>query len=410
MELYHGGSPLVDSLHNHIFTDWLWQGPSQPLQQMALAVMGLGQILPIRPPAPNATWTLDLWAPALQCNDVEANKRDSIWTNIWNSYNNNTGLYGSLAWVPWSPNDVNMRVANMTAGVIDRDLPFLHNASQVPSWVGPPPAALSTDGYASLFFAVLPGAQNFTIVNPRSGLEVYPNTGPYQGSSCVYQNINNLSDPLTGCDIADLNFTPSLLYQDSTLLRCDLINTSMSLKFHFLNGEQNIQIKSNTTGTSPIIDASSTFLGPSPDTWSNTSAPANCSSFLDSDYDGNFYKTPCLFDMSTLRLLSYQGIMAAFNQLALGSIQSHLNNVVVNTTIMKTVLAKTEELSFIRNWNSMVGSDLKTPRIPFSTSDQWASPGLYNPKLPDVGGDLKTTLEQLFQNFTISLLSEPYFQ
>ena len=35
----------LDTLHNHIFTDWVWQGPSQPLQQMALAVMGLGQIL-----------------------------------------------------------------------------------------------------------------------------------------------------------------------------------------------------------------------------------------------------------------------------------------------------------------------------------------------------------------------------
>ena len=243
-----------------------------------------------------------------------------------------------------------MHVANLTAGFLDRDLPFLHNASKVPSWVGPPPAALSTDGYASLSLAVLPGAQNFTITNPGSGLKVYSKAGPYRGYSCVYQNVDNLSDPLTGCNFVDLIFTSSLLYQDATLLPCDLINTSMSLKFNYLNGEHNIQIISNTTGRSPITDANySTSLGPIPHTWSNTSAPANCSSFLNSDGDGDFYKTPCLFDMSTLRLLSYQGIMKAFNQLALGSIQSHLTNFLVNTTIMKTVLAKTEDLSFIRN-------------------------------------------------------------
>ena len=142
--------------------EWQWTGPSQPLEHIALAVMGLGQILPIRPPPPNATWALDFWNPALRYNDVEASKRDSIRKNIWNSYSgSHAGSYAALSWVPWSPSDVRIYGINLTGSDIDRDLPFIFNTSRNSSSIGPPPASLSTDGPASLFIAIMPETQNF---------------------------------------------------------------------------------------------------------------------------------------------------------------------------------------------------------------------------------------------------------
>ena len=106
--------------------------------------------------------------------------------------------------------------------------------------------------------------------------------------------------------------------------------------------------------------------------------------------------------------------MAAFNQLVLGTIQevSTSSSVMTSTTIMNTVLAQTEELAFIHNWDPRVDVGIGFPSLQtvFSSSAGWAYPGLVNMKLPHSRGDLRSTLEELFQSFTTSLLAEPYLQ
>lgn len=103
--------------------------------------------------------------------------------------------------------------------------------------------------------------------------------------------------------------------------------------------------------------------------------------------------------------------MTAFNQMILGDIRILAGTYVgTNTTILKTILAQTDELAFLRNFHpsiSLTGEYLQTT-ISNMTGDSY--PGLLNTSLPRTRADLKTTLEQLFQNFTVSLLSEPYFQ
>ena len=389
---------------------YAWTGPSQPLQHIALAVMGLGQILPIAAPAPNASWTLDFWGPALQCNDVDATKQDAIWTNIWNSYNgSSTGPYAFLSWVPWSEANSWTYYLNMTASGIDRDLPFFFNVTyQSQSCIGPSQASLSTDGPSSLFIAVLPETQNLEISTlSASGTETEYNGSVWE--NCPFIVTQNLSEPAHGCAPGKDAFTPELVYQDSTLLRCDLVNTSYSVEFSYLSGAMEIQIQPNMTGNSPIVNGSNNFIGPGLPPSANTSERANCSPFI-TDPLGNNNGTTCAFDADAVRLLSYQGIMAAFNQIVLGAIQNQGDSVGVNTTIMKTILAETNELAFIRDWDPTSSSMYSDLQSMITNSAGWAYPGLANSKLPDTRGDLKSTLEQLFQNFTISLLAEPYFQ
>jgi hypothetical protein len=104
------------------------------------------------------------------------------------------------------------------------------------------------------------------------------------------------------------------------------------------------------TGNSPIVNASAYFIGPIPPGLSTISEPANCTSFLSNPSYPDDKCTPFVFDIDAGRLLSYQGIMAAFNQLVLGDIQNQGTSVDTNTTIMRTILAQAEELAFIRDW------------------------------------------------------------
>ncbi|KAL8877387.1 MAG: hypothetical protein Q9192_008676 [Flavoplaca navasiana] len=70
-----------------------------------------------------------------------------------------------------------------------------------------------------------------------------------------------------------------------------------------------------------------------------------------------------------------------------------------NTTIMRTVLANTEELAFMRDWS--------TSHAPGDTENTFQ--GSTGEELLGARGALKSTLEELFKNYTISLLAEPYF-
>lgn len=388
---------------------WQWAGPSQPLQPIALAVMGRGQILPITPPAPNTSWTLDFWGPALQCNDVAATERDRIWINIWNSYNaTRTGPYAFLSWVPWSntPNadHLNYDVYNPNFSEIGRDRPFIFNVSGegvlLPS-IGPPSSSFSFDGPASLFLAVLPETQRFKIIESDKvggGKELRFSYNYSMPEDCVFQTIQKLTDPIT-CEGAI--FAPALVYKDSTLLRCDLVNTSYSVEFSYSSGAQNIQISPNMTGNSPVVSAGRYFVGSPPIN------PGNCSTFLAASVYEDKHP-PCVFDIDTVRLLSYQGIMAAFNHFVVGTVQNPglTASTSIDTNIMETILAATKELAFVRDWHF---SDEVSPALTFGYTLP-PYPGLENSKLPDARGDLKSTLEQLFQNLTISLLAEPYFQ
>lgn len=392
--------------------EWEWTGPSQPLQHIALAVMGLGQILPITPPTPNASWVLDFWGPALQCNYVAVTERDRIWTTIWNSYNRTTiGSYAFLSWVPWSYSED--WLINLTVNGTNRDLPFFFNVPGLTGLigsVGPPPSTVSTNGSASLFIAVLPETRYFETRSDGSDRwATFQHDDVAQ--MCPLHLVQKLTDQVTpDCKVGNTTLTPALVFKDSTLLRCDLVNTSYSVEFSYLNGAQDIRISSNMTGNSSIVNGNNWFTGAQAPAFMQeiSSEPANCSSFLADPYRED-KGTPCVFDIDAVRSLSYQGIMAAFNQLVLGAIYRQGDFVRMNTTVMKTVLAETKELAFIRDWNFSPTTDGDLQTL-ISSSSEGAYQGLVNLKLPDARADLKSTLEQLFQNFTISLLAEPYLQ
>ena len=122
--------------------------------------------------------------------------------------------------------------------------------------------------------------------------------------------------------------------------------------------------------------------------------------------------TACDFDVDAVRSLSYQNIMAAFNSVLLGTIVDPSIPSGLNSSIMKTVLADTTELAFIRDWQPHpVDGDFANLQTQLSNSSQSAYQGiLAHSDVSKSRGSLGANLQELFQNFTLSLLSQPEFR
>ncbi|KAK5701737.1 hypothetical protein LTR97_004555 [Elasticomyces elasticus] len=413
-------APLTNTAAEAGVDDWEYQGPSQPLQHVALAVMGGGSILPIDPPCrSNMSWSQDVWGPALTCIEIEGSERDDMWVNIWNSYNSTTeSSITYMSWVPWSWKDqpFGLGLRNISLDPY-RNQPYIFNDVSFGDYEpeitqrGPPPGDVAGDGPASLWIAVLPNMQSlgFSHLSSESPKDIYWSDDP----SCAYTMITDLTAPYPGeCAGVNGTFFPVKAFDESTLLRCDLLNTSYSIDFNYTNGVQDVRVKTDTTINTPVLNGSAYFLGPKLGIDGAVNPDGACATFHTNPIP-NGEGTPCVFDLDAIRMLSYQSISAAFNQFITGSVSINTlyDGIATNTTIMKTVLAQTNELAYLRQVHTrdFLAQPPLQSLITNDSDEWWDHPGLASSQLPSVNRDLKTALVELFENLTISVISEPYF-
>jgi hypothetical protein len=399
---------------NFDLLSWLFYGPSAAVHQVAGATMALGQILPISPPIAKASWTLSFPGPSLQCNDYgSTSEADAIWVNLWNSMMLNTSVSDVSSWVPWSPGDY-FRPDNATAvysleldlNSIDYSLshpylPYVLIASEATSAteyvpvVDPTTSLVSTDGPMSIWIASLPQMHiNNFILLPADSNYIFN----WAGGLANYRPIQSLNESFETSSVGQTdNFTPSLMFQNSTLIRCDLINSSYLVDFDYTSGEQRTNVSTSPLDDSQSINGSYAFL------INATKGQVNSKEILPTDfstfaYPWNYDATDVEggIDPVALRLSSYQGIMAAFNLMLRGS-RSGNSFELANMPILQTVLADTNELRSIRDWYFLSNTS--------SLGQNFT--GLQSSGSLEVRGDLISTLEELFQNVTVSLLSEP---
>ena len=407
------GSGVSDGPYSYDI--WAYNGPSQAVQNIAGPVVELGEILAIDSPAVNATWSLDFWGPGLQCNDVTTNDREAIWTNIWNGlkYTYKGGQYVFLSWAPWPANVPILKgTSQIPENSSNRNLPFLLGHE-----LGPSAHTLSTDGPASFYIAVLPQMLNITLVGDDPPAVQWTSPISTYTPQCQYETTQNLSKPLSReCNFKNISYTPATYFKDSTLLECNLVNRSYSAVFDYTNSIQDIRVTFDTSSDSATINTVSTVNGPN--STPSQSEPRNCSTlsatiFNDNDEPVTTDDIACVFDPAIARLLAYQGIAESFNQFLQGSVRfPTVEALSTDTSIMNTILAQTNELAFIRDWlpshydSAYVNQELHT--VVQNQPAAWAFPGLANSLPSRNSGDLKSTIEQLFQSFAISLLAEPY--
>lgn len=186
------------------------------------------------------------------------------------------------------------------------------------------------------------------------------------------------------------------------------------VSFEYENGEQDITIKTETISDDPLHPFS--FVAGNgqsrPDNVINNIDCSVLSGVLDVDPDANPDQI-CLIDTRILKTLSYQAIFQAFKDLIVGSVSRP--DVVAapdtSTNVANTVLVNTPQLDYLNPALKTYSSIGEKPLQEYvQTGNIALYQGLVNTARTNLTGSLIPTIEALFQNITVSMMSSRTLQ
>ncbi|TGO28106.1 hypothetical protein BPAE_0032g00490 [Botrytis paeoniae] len=178
----------------------------------------------------------------------------------------------------------------------------------------------------------------------------------------------------------------SQIFVNMIIIRCDLLNSSYNLDFQYTNGRQTIAVSKDVATQAIAISPETNFSYPITSDETSTDDPCRTSNY-------NIYTC---YNKIGAQKVSYQSIKDAFNNLLFGSIV--FESEVSNSFITQTVLMDTIELQFLGNQPLKIAGLIRS-------SDVLHMDSLFQPR-----GHLVHALERLFENITVSMLSETYLQ
>jgi hypothetical protein len=331
--------------------EYLYQGPSRSIENVALNVGTNGKIMSITPPSLNSTWELDFHGPGIQCSNLEGQDRQDVLENVAHATNKmGTTMYTFLAWTyTW---DKNTTLLNDTSPDSTLMLPF--------------------DG----------SVPNIELVNPRAAMPPVLYVG------------------VLPCEAHETGWTSKL--QEATFTKCELVNTTYHSDFTFSNGNQNVDTSTQSDTDTPISNVG-IVAGPG----YSALMGKNCTE----DYNEEFHTMDgplCSFDKFLARKLSYQAIFNAFSQLVLGSVKwEDYMNPVVDTNILNTVLIDSPEMHFVRQMHQ---NNLTTLQNSMMKSASKPAKGFVYPPSNSSKVPLAEEMENLFQKIVISSMASPDLQ
>ncbi|KXT10354.1 hypothetical protein AC579_9159 [Pseudocercospora musae] len=366
-----------------------YNGPTYMVERIAYSVATGGTILPISPASPNASWSLDFNGPALRCNNINTTMREQMQTNILNAYRGNSCQqpYNYLAWTAANGSPT------PSEGIASNENPFGNHAAPFSNTT---PFIMNRGTLGPLLYDAVGAKGNATTngaANATQAATIYFAAMP----KFKYRELGSCdANPNITAEQVSVEF--GRYFVNSTILECQLRNTSYHTNFTYVNGQQFVDI----TTSAPDEDAPvATLAG----FYMNGDYP-KCAG-LNADYEG------CNVDRYTLQRLSFQAILDAFGRVFVGTVldgqqSKYGGTYATDTKVMSTVLLDTKELSFLRtpsNWATAAETGTYTHLG--STGNM---PSLYDWTAEPSQRFLKDAVEQLFQNITISMLSSEHFQ
>jgi hypothetical protein len=261
---------------------------------------------------------------------------------------------------------------------------FLNNIGTYIQDMHNPPSYLAWTPWENVYVN-----DSLPFINGSSGMELRNFYGDSRTVFLAYDNSLHGSLP-EDVDYAITNHTivegwPQLL-SNLTILKCDLYNSSYALNFQYTNGAQHIDVSKTTSSQNPLTTMESRInlpAGPQ-GIWNDSTCNTNTSAY-----------SPCSSQVY-LQMASYYAIFNALSGLIFGAIDSTK----IDSLVSNTVLVDTDELRFL--------SDQTDVRDRLAVSPAFQDIPFQPPQ--GTRGSLTKVLEQLIENITISVLSEPYLQ
>lgn len=317
--------------------------PAREVIEVVKAVAATGYILPISPPSVNSTWSLDFPGPALKCTNITEPLSASIRSNIANA-TRSASECAAYGYLAWL-----------------EDMPFINDTRE---------GAANPSGYVfnSRIFQGTSMPATLYIAASSGAMKMTEHDSPPAACS---EDVESLYDPTAG----------------AVMLRCDLRESMYHAKFNYTNGLQDISV-----ATTPLDDSAI-----------QTVSTVNCTTSASED-------ASCDYTPDLLKTLSYQAIMDAVTYLITGFINAEQNatSPFISTQVISTALISTPELRFltkpILDQDSAVGA--KTLQQNILSWESTRNQGLVKNDSQSPAGALAETIEQLFQNATVSMMGQ----
>ena len=315
-----------------------YNGPSQVVESIAVAVGAQGVIMDITPPSLNSSWQLEFYGPSLKCGNLDDVGREQVFVNVGQYFAQPLGPQGNK-----NPICTDGRCAYLSWF---QDLPFINQSTTAYNWVNETFAnttqaynyTMSTakinnqnGGNATIRFATFPGM--FKVTDP---CQDFPSS-PGVNVSFVTGN-----DPVAAQNPLG-NFG-----EGAAMVQCQFFNSSYKVNFQYTNGEKSVTIDAPVRSSDTPFTTFS-IVGQKNN---NTDNPAfgvggRCLAFQPNTSSASF-PDPCDYDPAILRAIAYQGVIEAFANQFVGSVRiPYQGPLLKSTNILSTALLDTVELGFL---------------------------------------------------------------
>ncbi|KAK7946248.1 uncharacterized protein PG986_010569 [Apiospora aurea] len=302
--------------------------PSQHLKQLSMGVVAQKAILPIVPPFPNASWSLEFSGPNLVCQPAPADERLRILRSI-TAYTaqDETSCYSIPTYVAWhEPYGPNSTMSG----------PYFRSSLRNDS------SPLSLSNPDSVF--LLPWEQR----RVRQDSTLYVATLPNALGKRPFSRADSGNDCVSGLlDSGNTSQIPFGIYGgNETMVQCQLYNSTYATNFQYSRGAQDINIKITELGD--IVPFTAWVRGPN-----TTSNPEEDCATLQSVF-ANETTNDCEVDQTLLSQIAYQSILRAFSTWITGDISFPSTNdgprMSQNSRVLSTALTSTEELNYLTDY------------------------------------------------------------
>ena len=380
-------------------TAFSYNGPSQTLKQIAMGVVAQTSILPIEPPFPNSSWTLDFKGPSLKCSPTSSSQSLSFQRNIaqYLQQDEGTNCYTPATYLSWLP-----RPKWNTLGLYDETIsaqpyspPDLTNSTSL-AFMDPEAifsfgslSSISSQNMPTLYFAIMPAmVRSYNMWSGSAGVALSPLACSLTSNDPNYNRSGLKPDePLAS------------LGENMTTMQCQLYDSTYHTEFNYTNGAQSVTvdlINPEQDTTVPLIPYVQT-------NGSNTLGVGNCGTLPGGVYEYSVSG----FDTDLFSRLSYQAVFQAFAMMMTGNITLGDSGFVDSSNIRSTGLLNTKELIYLTDQALYASASSSQGNLQNEIGmSNWSEPaGLSRSQHIKSTHSLSDAIETIFRNFTISLMS-----